>query len=438
MVRSLSLMKLLNWLVLGPVIAKGYEWTEDLTMQQFEDGKVLSHFTWSTQFTSSVHFGSFPKGIGEILNIFDVEELSLEMTQGRWDNDVWGYGFNTAPPGVQLWTWMRNGTDENWNGLTNVLAGLFCGSLNYMSNTAATSIFSSFRPQSNVIGKLRYAKLPKESVCTENLTPWAKLLPCKTKAGLGKLLNAYKIFDANYVSIQMRLKVVCQTPDCSSKKVDFVQSLDVVFDPTRTTNMYARDWSLTSLFDRSFETSCPISKTTASIRLPLKADVNWNTNPDIVKEDAFKVAKYELDTKNNVDLGVKWNNPEISKMRDPPMHISRYQTGFGQERGGLAVDIYNNMDHPVEIVYLETIPWILKLYLHTLKVVQDSLEITNDGKKVKEIYYKGSINRKNPNVLEMTILLPSKSHTLIKIGFDKTHLRITEHPPDANRGFDIG
>jgi phosphatidylinositol glycan class T len=129
------------------------------------------------------------------------------------------------------------------------------------------------------------------------------------------------------------------------------------------------------------------------------------------------------------------------------LHVSRYQTGFGQERGGLAVDIYNNMDHAVEIVYLETIPWILKLYLHTLKVVQNGLDITNDKsiymifnsvEMVKEIYYQGSINRKNPNVLEMSIVLPSKSHTLMKIDFDKTHLRITEHPPDANRGFDIG
>lgn len=105
------------------------------------------------------------------------------------------------------------------------------------------------------------------------------------------------------------------------------------------------------------------------------------------------------------------------------------------------------MDHSVEIVYLETIPWILKLYLHTLEIVQDKIIVTddrsilhyiNDLGKVKEIYYQGSINRKNPNVLEISMVLPSKSHTNLKISFDKTHLRITEHPPDANRGFDIG
>ncbi|KAF6088915.1 phosphatidylinositol glycan anchor biosynthesis class T [Phyllostomus discolor] len=29
---------------------------------------------------------------------------------------------------------------------------------------------------------LRYAVLPREVVCTENLTPWKKLLPCSSKA----------------------------------------------------------------------------------------------------------------------------------------------------------------------------------------------------------------------------------------------------------------
>lgn len=28
---------------------------------------------------------------------------------------------------------------------------------------------------------LRYAMLPREVVCTENLTPWKKLLPCTSK-----------------------------------------------------------------------------------------------------------------------------------------------------------------------------------------------------------------------------------------------------------------
>ena len=34
------------------------------------------------------------------------------------------------------------------------------------------------------------AWLPKEPVCTENLTPWLKLLPCRDEAGLAQLLGS--------------------------------------------------------------------------------------------------------------------------------------------------------------------------------------------------------------------------------------------------------
>eukprot|EP00967_Tisochrysis_lutea_P101446 scaffold152237_cov14-Tisochrysis_lutea.AAC.1 len=34
----------------------------------------------------------------------------------------------------------------------------------------------------------QYAALPRESICTENLTPWLKLLPCRDAAGLATLL----------------------------------------------------------------------------------------------------------------------------------------------------------------------------------------------------------------------------------------------------------
>ena len=29
--------------------------------------------------------------------------------------------------------------------------------------------------------QIRYGSLPREAVCTENLTPWIKLLPCQAK-----------------------------------------------------------------------------------------------------------------------------------------------------------------------------------------------------------------------------------------------------------------
>lgn len=39
--------------------------------------------------------------------------------------------------------------------------------------------------------------------------------------------------------------------------------------------------------------------------------------------------------------------------------------------------------------------------------------------------------------MELLIAVPPKSTVYISIQFEKAHLRYTEHPPDANRGFDM-
>ena len=56
----------------------------------------------------------------------------------------------------------------------------------------------------------RFASVPNEIVCTENLTPWIKLLPCGKHRGLGKLFtNPYKLFEAHYVSTNLHYKKIC-------------------------------------------------------------------------------------------------------------------------------------------------------------------------------------------------------------------------------------
>ena len=78
--------------------------------------------------------------------------------------------------------------DIQWKSLTNTLSGLFCESINFIDETITTeptlsfqssSSASSFENNNDIV--LRYGSLPHESVCTENLTPWLKLLPCKSK-----------------------------------------------------------------------------------------------------------------------------------------------------------------------------------------------------------------------------------------------------------------
>lgn len=75
--------------------------------------------------------------------------------------------------------------DTAWIGLVNSLSGLFCSSFNFVTLTNTIQPLWTFSPEGLNLGGTnashqRYANLPREIVCTENLTPWKKLLPCES------------------------------------------------------------------------------------------------------------------------------------------------------------------------------------------------------------------------------------------------------------------
>lgn len=98
--------------------------------------------------------------------------------------------------------------DTAWIGLVNSLSGLFCSSFNFVTLTNTIQPLWTFSPEGLNLGGTnashqRYANLPREIVCTENLTPWKKLLPCESHVGLHieflKLYALYSICFSNRV-----------------------------------------------------------------------------------------------------------------------------------------------------------------------------------------------------------------------------------------------
>lgn len=66
-----------------------------------------------------------------------------------------------------------------------------------------------------------FGSLPREAVCTENLTPWLKLLPCQGRQGLTQLMDRPTLYGASYHAMNVHLKVHTQTnktcsPDAAS------------------------------------------------------------------------------------------------------------------------------------------------------------------------------------------------------------------------------
>lgn len=233
----------------------------ELTMKQL----YFLHFYCIGSLIIVKHYNLFPRSIGQILHSFEVEELHLTFTQGRWQYSDWGYPLApSAGTGVELWAWLNDDkrqyvnydrerllllivnrrlirtskilnirpiqscrTDEHWKGLTNTLSGLFCASLNFIDDTITTEPKLSFRNEglynthsvpptshnnnnSTIPRRLRYGSLPHENVCTENLTPWIKLLPCKSKAGIASLLKSHKLFDTRFYSMAVHVRSVCE------------------------------------------------------------------------------------------------------------------------------------------------------------------------------------------------------------------------------------
>lgn len=122
--------------------------------------------------------------------------------------------------------------DDRWINLRNALAGLFCASLGSLDDRRTSSPTSAFPLSSVPLYQapmpyaLRYATLPSEHVCTENLTPFLKLLPCKSRAGLAKLLNPQRLFDADWHGLGVHVR-------SRESGVELIMGVQAVFNPVR-------------------------------------------------------------------------------------------------------------------------------------------------------------------------------------------------------------
>merc|ERR1719270_2665815 len=95
-------------------------------------------------------------------------------------------------------------------------------------------------------------------------------------------------------------------------------------------------------------------------------------------------------------------------VRSPILTASRYQSGTGQERGGITAELKNSGNNPVTGVYLDT------------------LEVTTGGGQTLlpvSMDYKPGRDRSRPYMLELVLRLPPKSTTTISLQFERSLLR---------------
>uniref|UniRef100_A0A8C8W9E8 Phosphatidylinositol glycan anchor biosynthesis class T n=1 Tax=Panthera leo TaxID=9689 RepID=A0A8C8W9E8_PANLE len=341
--------------------------------------------------------------------------------------------------------------DKSWKELSNVLSGIFCASLNFIDSTNTVTPTASFKPLGLANGTdhnfLRYAVLPREVVCTENLTPWKKLLPCSSKAGLSVLLKADRLFHTSYHSQAVHIRPVCRNARCTSVSWELRQTLSVVFDAF-VTGQGKKDWSLFRMFSRTLTEPCPLaseSRVYVDITGYNQDNETLEVTPpptttyqDVILGARKTYAVYDLldtaviNNSRNLNLQLKWKSPPESEAPPVPfLHAQRYVSGYGLQNGKLNTLLYNTHPHRAfPVLLLDTVPWHLRLYVHTLT-------ITSKGKdnKPSYVHYQPAQDRLQPHLLEMLIQLPANSATKVSIQFERALLKWTEYTPDPNHGF---
>uniref|UniRef100_A0A8D0GCV9 Phosphatidylinositol glycan anchor biosynthesis class T n=1 Tax=Sphenodon punctatus TaxID=8508 RepID=A0A8D0GCV9_SPHPU len=433
---------------------------EELLLSPLPSGDLAATFQFRTRWDSELqregvsHYGLFPKALGQLISKYSVRELHLSLTQGFWRTRSWGQPYLQAPAGAELWVWFQNSVtdvDKAWKDLSNILSGIFCASLNFIDSTNTVTPTASFKPLglANVTNHhlLIYAVLPREVVCTENLTPWKKLLPCGSKAGLAVLLKAERLFYSSYHSQAVHIRPICRDASCLSISWELRQTLTVVLD-IFSIGQGKKDWSLFKMFSRTLTEACPLaSESKVYVDISSKDQENellevipppLSTHEAAVQGERKTYAVYDLlnpalfNVSRSLNVQLKWKRPQDgSHLSMPVLHAQRYVSGYGLQTGEISTLIYNShLYRAFPILLLETVPWYLRLYVHTLTIITKGKE-----NKPSYIHFQPAQDRRRPHLLEMLIQLPANSVTKITIQFERALLKWTEYTPDPNHGF---
>lgn len=472
------------------------DYSEALTFRPLARNKLLASFQFEALLPPSSleyvnitdpavnhkprHYGKFPKSLEPVIHATNTRELHLRFTQGWWDAESWGKlpanGTVTGGTGVELWAAIEAASleeaRENWLKLAESLSGFFCALLNFVNDAITTfprhdvSLRGAFVASSNNSMFLMRAALPDEPICTENLTPFLKMLPTRGKAGIASLLDGHKLYDSLWHSMSIDLVTECNESSCRLHLhqnihhiVDVMRLIrrkteggipkpvpgdDLRCDKTKQNDVWTcfplgdeteLEWDIESTFGRpirgvGFEDSTSVSL------------VRFETDPEfwtvqVHKTESQSTMIHDVGSEFILEKPILYNfnfktrdSRGVLPVERPPVLVSRSLTGYSQDRGGMRVKFKSPSDtEPVTLLYSETLPWFMRVYLHTLHV--------SGSGQIDSQFYRPAIDRVRPGYLELEVTLPPGGDVTFTYKFDKSLLLYAEYPPDANHGFSI-
>lgn len=391
------------------------------------------------------------RSISELFLQYDIIELHVSLTNGLWRHEPWGFPIESAGSGAELYVWFKDSLsqeniNQQWIELSEALSGLLCASFSFVEETNTISPHFSFRQSSSSAAAgqnssfIRYTTLPREVVCTENLTPWKKLLPCDSKEGFLSLLNAQHIYSTNYHSLAIHVRQLCLESSCSNSILESKQTVNLVHDLKL---FGGSDWSVRKLFGQGLNGACLLSSSSKIFLDITEKDFDITPKPRNIitsKRGGSETTYAEYDVKKLTAVNKMMNIAIVNKKQKtipiitpPPLFAKRFLEGTGKERGIIVNQITNAHWASLNLVIMENIPWFVPIYLHTLKLKIGEKEI-----KPSAIKYIPGVQRKRPYHLEVAVKIPARSTLDMSIDFDYIFLKWQEYPPDAHHGHYVG
>lgn len=401
-------------------------------------------------------FDLFPKSIGKLLNAHrSLVAFEAVLTQGRWKEEEWGAPLRELrPPGAVLVA-ATNSSEEaeverSWKFLTGALSGSLCASFEGLDPShrhTASWVRPLNVPLSMAGQQLRFGTLPYEPVCTENLTPWLKLLPCGRWRGLAALLQPLAVAESPLVSLSLAAVV-------HEARVVLRASLDVVLP------LDAGRPGISAWFgaDQAF-TPCPAARSSL-VRLmrPPGDDVEADGVVEEVTLESFAAA--------DADFAGRWTEASATSQEAPWLrsHATGSDGIVARGSGGsVAVmrDVlsyegksertnaryllrFTNTRGQRRVRFMDQLPFFLRPLWHTFQVtVKDGEGNVQELHGVEAMKRLGltfvpSDGQRVPTEVFLTVDVPAGGTVSVILDVLKIFIKLREFSYACEKGFDVG
>lgn len=428
---------------------------------RFECSKTLARDPADpTLLTMPRDFEMFPRSLGQVIVATGVASFRLSLARGLWD-PRWGEATLAdgaslnAPQGAELVAEFRGPVGEErveqgWKTLTSRLAGLSCASLNFLATATAVarpqlggvgpdpSALAEGKPTRAPQGHTRYGAIGRETVCTENLTPWIKHLPCGGSAGLAARIAPTRLFASQHHVLG--LEVASRDTEGGGVNVTVTQTLSAVLDKMGSDG-------IDSLLQTSPSSTCSAMAGPTSWHLDLPREMPPQSLPSALwglPHGAFTKLSHgwrasipirQAGTGSTADLQEHHYETAVDPIQGAPIEVTKYLLDADGLRGQLVTRIVNrDPTRGFRILTYEAVPWYIRLFFHTLDARVNG---TSALQQAWHVSLTPAKDRASMAQFELGMDLPPGGNITFSVSCIKAFLRSKDFPPDVSRGLDL-